>query len=491
MPIVSICHNPNIAYPVGENYFSSRLYQEYPFKHLPLGTNRIYELVRRCLMDAGADSEHYDMPDWNPLGQWIKKGDRVFILPNLVAHRRSGESTEALLAKCTHASIVSALLDYIFIATGSLNHVALGSAPIQSCDYERVARDTGMTQIAQFYREVAYADIGPHDLRCVTSRWTRWGTLLERREQKTEEAVLIDLGEQSLLEELFHKPNSPVRVRVGDYDPRETMFYHGRGRHNYVVNKRVLDANVIISVPKLKTHQKVGITCALKGTVGAIARKECLAHHRKGGPEENVDEYPRTNFLRKLASDLADRADSTDKDILGNSLRFMAKALGRALRVGPSGIMGGGWHGNDTAWRMALDIARILRYARADGTLSNTPVRHHLAMVDGIIAGEGEGPLTPRPRKTGVILFSPDICAVDAACALIMGYDPLRIPLVKNSFINMPLPLTDDPLNDLCLILNGQRVSASDILRQFSSPFLTPKGWRGAIEADGKISMKY
>src|SRR4030042_2226440 len=120
MSIVSISHDSNIAYSAGKNYSPDRSYQEYPFKHLPLGTNQVYELVRQCFRDAGSDFEHYDMPAWHPLGQWVKKGDGVFILPNLVAHRRLGESTEDLLAKCTHASVVSALLDYIFIATSRI-----------------------------------------------------------------------------------------------------------------------------------------------------------------------------------------------------------------------------------------------------------------------------------------------------------------------------------------------------------------------------------
>jgi len=481
---VSISLEPDITYPSAGNYSPGKLYPEYPFKHLCSGKNPVYDLVRRCLRDAGADLEHYNTADWNPLGQWIKKGDRVFILPNLVTHRHPGESITQFLAKCTHGSIVRALLDYIVIASGSFDHIALGNAPLQSCDYQLVARDTGIAQVTELYRQVANADIGPHDLRCVISRWTRYGALLERRERKPEEVVLVDLGEHSLVDELFRASDTPVQVRVGDYDPRETMSYHSSGKHIYVVNRRVLESDVIVSVPKLKTHQKVGITCALKGTVGAIARKECLAHHRKGGPEDNGDEYPQSTFLRRLASDLADLAANARSDPLSNSLRVISKVLSRALRIGQHGIIGGAWYGNDTAWRMTLDIARILRYARPDGTMSTIPQRQHLALIDGIIAGEGEGPLTPIPRKVGVVLFSPDICAADAACALVMGWDPHRIPLVKNSFLSMPFSLTDNRLDDLYLILNGQRVSALDVLCQFSPPFLAPKGWRGTVEAD-------
>lgn len=50
-----------------------------------------------------------------------------------------------------------------------------------------------------------------------------------------------------------------------------------------------MDADVIVHVPKLKTHEKVGITCALKGVVGS---KECLAHYRAGGPATVATNIP-------------------------------------------------------------------------------------------------------------------------------------------------------------------------------------------------------
>ena len=128
---------------------------------------------------------------------------------------------------------------------------------------------------------------------------------------------------------------------------------------------------------------------------------------------------------------------------------------------------------------MTLDIARILRYARVDGTLSPTPVRMHVAMVDGIIAGEGEGPLRPTPRRTGLVGFGDDICAVDAACALLMGYDPSIIPLIRNSLGSMSLPLSDQTLDQLTLTLNAGLISPSDLVSRFSPAFKAPKGWRG------------
>lgn len=479
---ISRCRNPE--YPSPKNYSPDTAFPEYPFSPTFLsGTNKMYRLVRRCLYEFGADSVNYGTAQWNPLGQWIEPGDCVFILPNFVMHRRPSKSLEEFYAKCTHSSVIRALLDYAVIATGDPSLVSFGNAPIQACNYNVVAQETGAESITEFYQQVGNPNIGPHDLRLLITRWTRFGALIDKKVGDPSQAVMVDVGKDSLLDELFRQENAYPLVCVGDYPPEETIFYHGVGKHIYAINRRILEADAIISVPKLKTHQKVGITCALKGTVGTIARKECLAHHRRGGPENGGDEYPRATLLRDMASSLADKAASGGTDVLSNMSRVVSKVLYRVLRTGPDGIMGGAWFGNDTAWRMTLDIARILRYARPDGTMSDIPQRQHLTLVDGIIAGEGEGPLTPRPRKTEVVLFSPDICAGDAACALVMGYDPRKIPLLKNSFLDMPFSLTDNTLGDLCLILNGQQRSALDILLHFRPSFLTPKGWRGALEA--------
>ncbi len=486
MADVSVSFDSSVTYPMIGDHCPQRAYAEYPFKFSGVGGNQAYDLVRRCLKEFGGDREHFDTPAWNPLGQWIKPGDNVFVLPNFVMNRRSGESLDEFYAKCTHGSVLRAVIDYATIACRDAQKVSFGNAPIQACEFDRVTEESGAKSIAEFYQKVSGATIGPYDLRLLVARWTRFGALLERKTREPECAVPVDLGADSWLDELFRPQNTPPKVRVGDYPPAETMSYHGPGKHIYVINRRVLDADVIISVPKLKTHQKVGITSALKGTVGAIARKECLAHYRRGAPEDGGDEYPRSTPTHDLVSWLTDKAAGVGTDLWSNLFRVQSKLLVHALRARKTSIMNGAWYGNDTAWRMALDIARILRYVRRDGTLSTSPQRRHLTFVDGVVAGEGEGPLDPRPRHMGTILFSPDICAADVACALIMGYDPRKIPLVENSFVSQAFPITEGRLQCVSLVLNGQPIdltSVDSIVR-----LIPPKGWIGRIERNGSHS---
>ena len=163
-------------------------------------------------------------------------------------------------------------------------------------------------------------------LRLLVARWTRFGALIETRIGDPCEAVEVNLGDDSLLDPLFRHQKRRPRVRVGDYPPGQTEAYHDTGRHIYVVNRRVLEADVIVSMPKLKTHQKVGITCALKGTVGTIARKECLAHHRMGGPEQGGDDRPlRGTPIHLLASNFADQSPAP---VLALAQRFARRQQG-------------------------------------------------------------------------------------------------------------------------------------------------------------------
>ena len=55
-------------------------------------------------------------------------------------------------------------------------------------------------------------------------------------------------------------------------------------RLTLAVNKMLLESDLVINVPKLRTHNVVGITCSLKNMFGAIAKP------RKFGYHKNLDE---------------------------------------------------------------------------------------------------------------------------------------------------------------------------------------------------------
>jgi uncharacterized protein (DUF362 family) len=54
-------------------------------------------------------------------------------------------------------------------------------------------------------------------------------------------------------------------------------------------------------------------------------------------------------------------------------------------------------------------------------------VRPHLAIVDGIIGMEGDGPIMGTPRHVGVLVIGTNLPAVDATCTRLMDINPWRI----------------------------------------------------------------
>jgi hypothetical protein len=66
-------------------------------------------------------------------------------------------------------------------------------------------------------------------------------------------------------------------------------------------------------------------------------------------------------------------------------------------------VRSGNWHGNDTVWRMCLDLNRILMYASPNGAMRDTPKRY-LSIVDGIYAMEGNGPVAGTLKRAGLVV---------------------------------------------------------------------------------------
>jgi uncharacterized protein (DUF362 family) len=60
-------------------------------------------------------------------------------------------------------------------------------------------------------------------------------------------------------------------------------------------------------------------------------------------------------------------------------------------------------------------------------------IRPRLAIVDAVIAMEGDGPIMGRPRAVGAIAMGTDPVAVDATCARMIGVDPARIPYLETA----------------------------------------------------------
>jgi uncharacterized protein (DUF362 family) len=63
----------------------------------------------------------------------------------------------------------------------------------------------------------------------------------------------------------------------------------------------------------------------------------------------------------------------------------------------------------------------------------NATFRPHLAIVDGIVGMQGDGPIMGEPKAAGVLVMGRSLPAVDATCARIMGVDPARVDYLRAS----------------------------------------------------------
>ena len=235
--------------------------------------------------------------------------------------------------------------------------------------------------------------------------------------------TVVDLGRASYFEE-DGLDLSRLRHNLNNAE-REPVKHHGPGRHRYSLSNTVLDADLFLNVPKLKTHRKAGISVSLKNVVGVTNKKQWLPHYRMGAPPAG-DEYPAPPGWGQWLTACLGRVPLPG----GHAViaRWPAQHNGHG-----DPVVNGNWEGNDTTWRMVLDLNTALRFADRQGRLQTTPQRAWWSIVDGVIAGEGQGPLGARPKPCGVILGGPDPVAVDAAAAGLMGFDPSRIKLIARA----------------------------------------------------------
>jgi uncharacterized protein (DUF362 family) len=113
----------------------------------------------------------------------------------------------------------------------------------------------------------------------------------------------------------------------------------------------LLDADLVVSMPKLKTHHWTAMTCSLKNLFGVVPGA--------------VYGWPK------------------------NLLHF--RGIENAI----------------------LDLAAT--------------VRPGLAIVDGVVGMEGDGPIMGKPRHVGCVVMGKDLVSVDATCARIIGLNAAKM----------------------------------------------------------------
>jgi uncharacterized protein (DUF362 family) len=364
----------------------------------------------------------------DPFKEWVGPGARVVIKPNWVHHDSPRE--KGLDALVTHSSLIKHLIDLLAVALRGDGSIVIGDAPLQSCDFQTLVKRTRVAEVvSEAQAKYSGLKIGIEDWRltifenlsAAQKRNTDYETLIENNYE------IIDLGKDSFLEDISDYAD---RFRVTCYAPHLMAAHHQRGKHEYLVTRRVFDADLVINLPKMKTHIKAGLTGALKNLVGINGHKEYLPHHILGASDSGGDCYYKGNRLRNLYDAAYDKFWTHYSDLPETGRKagnLLLAALWRASRIitGDS-TSAGSWHGNETIWRMTLDLNHLLYFGKR-------PPKQIISIVDGIVAGEGEGPLSPLPRSAGLLVAGENPAYVDAALARLMGYNISRIPTVYHA----------------------------------------------------------
>ena len=387
------------------------------------------ETARQLGWTSGAPGE-------SAFARLVPSGARVLVKPNLVLHRNHGAwGIEPLF---THPLLIRAVVEELLLTAAS--QVIVGDAPLQECDFDALLRASGMDQWAP---ELAARDPrfhGPRDYR--RTKTTFEGGLRVEREGllPVDRFVLYDLQHDSLLEPI----SQAGEFRVTQYPPAELARTHAPGRHQYLVARDIIEADVVVNLPKLKTHKKAGITNALKNLIGINGNKEFLPHHRLGGSEGGGDCYPGDDPVKRALEFVYDQTNSTRSILARRIFRLGTRVLQRILHAKGDALgVEGSWSGNDTIWRTCLDLNRILLHGTVDGTVAAERQRQVVHVVDAIVAGHGDGPLRAEPLPLGLLLAGSNAAAVDLVGARLLGYVPGLIPIVAHAFDRFRWPLTD------------------------------------------------
>lgn len=479
---VSLNINSKVSYPKTTPFHPDRIYPE--LKYLGVididKENKVFSSVRTLLEDLKLDKDNIGTSQWNPFSDFIKPGNNVVIKPNLVLHHNNRKKD--ISAVVTHGSVIRPIIDYALLALKDSGTLVVGDAPHGDADFDAIVKFNGLYDLIKWYKKRGI-NIELRDFRKYVYPKGFDVSICQELKGDPKGYTLVDLKEKSKLNTL----SNIERLYGSDYNRDFIVRQHLNGNHKYLISGTILNSDVIISVPKLKTHKKTGITINLKNLVGINGDKNYLAHYRIGSPSFGGDEYPDThNIILKLLR--AYNIFSRDKLLAPNklSLRYVNRIiripfliLNKLYRMFSNNrvISGGNWFGNDTTWRMCLDLNYILRFSDNKGVLHDAPQRKYFCVVDGIVGGEGNGPMEPDPVKAGILLSGYDPYKTDYVSTFIMGLKPSKIKLINESINDKFVGFTPKDLR-----VSARRNGSIIDYKKLNFKFKPHEEWIGEIE---------
>lgn len=431
----AIVKSEKASYPKDAPFHPSNRYPEYIFSETQKVSNHVYDAVRQSFYHFGLNNDDYGTDKWNPLKGLIKPNDTVLLKPNLVKefHPRDKNGWIYIL---THGSVIRAVADYVFLALEGTGKVVLGDAPQTDSSFSKIAELLQLHSLVEFYqsKNLSFELI---DFR--KEEWVNEKDVIVKRTKLSGDPygyVALDLKDNSE----FHGHSGVGNYYGADYDYEEVNAHHNGKKNEYLITGAAIACDVYFNLPKLKTHKKAGVTINLKNLVGVNGDKNWLPHHTEGDPSSGGDQFPEITMSQKAENSSVKVLKKAALNIpyLGPKLMKIARPVGKKIFGDTEDVIrSGNWYGNDTVWRMCLDLNKLVYYGNPDGSLRPDNLekrKRYLCLVDGFIAGEGKGPMNPDPFDASVCIFGTNPVTVDAAGAHLMGFDIDKIPIIKKAF---------------------------------------------------------
>ena len=397
------------------------------------------------------------------LKEVIRPGDKVVIKPNVVkaGRERKPDEWEQVV---TNGSVVRAVCDEVIKALEGKGEVIIAEAPQTDTPFSEAMERCGIRSAVDYYQKNANVKVTLLDLR--KEEWlSKDGIVIKRTALPgdPEGYEAVDLKGESAFAET---DDEKAPLYGADYDIEKTAEHHSGGRHEYLLSATCLNCDVLINIPKLKTHKKTGLTCAMKNLVGINGDKNWLPHYRLGDPASGGDQFEKSGFKSSSEKSLGllwkktmYRMPAFVNECFRPLKAFMRLFYGDTKET----VRSGNWYGNDTCWRMVWDLNKAFFTA--------TKARRYLTVVDGVVAGEGDGPLDPDRKECGWLAISEDPQALDAALADFMGFDPEKMGFLKR-------PLEGEAAVPEIIFVSEE--AKEQILN--TPPFEPHFGWKGHIE---------
>jgi len=173
-----------------------------------------------------------------------------------------------------HASVLRPILDYVVKALKHEGRIIVGDSQLYYCDFDKAMK------LAHRQAPDVVCRHHPRSLRVLRHAHEPCRPDLDVRplgaakvEQDPRGYRFIDLKDKSAFEGI-----DPKRLRIAIASYKNMRKHHAPGKHQYLFPKSFLESDVVISIPKLKTHRRTAVTIALKNFMGLPALKDSLPH---------------------------------------------------------------------------------------------------------------------------------------------------------------------------------------------------------------------